>query len=239
MANSQKLTTAPNNNATLVTTVEQITSDKSSIVMVHLQPSFLSLTIGIPVAVALSGLVLAIAVCLFMAACLWRREKSQSKRKPPPQNFSSKPPLEEDMNGYASETSTVWSAYEPLNSIRSKDTTLSKLSLYPKYKGEDKLKSSEPSVYHQQRYCEAPAGRLLPSHASSTCAYEMPGNYEDTGVPTLPPRPSGMGSIVTYPPTFFRPILCPLAPQAILPGQRFITSHSELAYTKLTNDAKK
>ncbi|KAH9280060.1 Delta-like protein D [Echinococcus granulosus] len=237
--NFQKYQSYSTANTTLLTSAEPLTSDKGSIVMVHLQPSFLSLTIGIPVAVALSGLVLAIAVCLFMAACLWRREKTQSKRKPPPQNFSPKFQLEEDMNGYASETSTVWSAYEPLNSLRSDETTLPKLSLYPKLKGEDKIKHLEPSLYHQQRYCEAPSNRPFSTVLSSTSTYETPCSYEDTSVPTLPPRPSRIGSIIAYPPTFLRPILYPFAPQATFPGQRFTKSPTDLAYTTLTEDNKR
>ena len=206
--------------------------------MVHLQPSFLSLTIGIPIAVVLSGLVLAITVCLFMAACLWKREKNELKKEQL-KNFSSKPAQEEDMNGYASETSTVWSAYEPLNSVRSKGTTLSKLSPFPKYKGVDKLKPTEPSPYHQQRYCEAPTGRFISNHVSLTSPYETSDNYERPGVPTLPPRPSRFSSFVTYPSTFLRPILCSFAPQAVFPSQRYISSHSEFAYTTLTSDDKK
>ncbi|KAM7543140.1 hypothetical protein Aperf_G00000015228 [Anoplocephala perfoliata] len=228
-------------NSSPLTSSEALASEKGSIVMVHLQPSFLGLTIGIPVAVALSGLVLAVAVCLFMAACLWRREKKQSQKKPPSaQSFSPKLQPEEDLNGYVSETSTIWSAYEPLNPAGSKDSTLPKPSLYPKYKSiEGKLKTTEPSVYQQQRYYEAPSGRPFSTQVSSTPTYETPGCFDETIGPKLPPRPSRFGPLIAYPPTFLRPILYPFSPQAMYTGRQFVNTSSDLANSSYSGDIKR
>ena len=150
----------------LINATEPLTSGRRNIMMVHLQPSFLGLTISIPVSVALSGLELAVAICLFMAACLWRREKRQSRRKPSPS--LPQPHIDEDANAYASETSTIWSAYEPLNSMRSKETTLSRLSVYPKA-GNGKQHPADASIiYHQQRYCEAPMAGIFSTNLGLT-----------------------------------------------------------------------
>nr|CDS25617.1 neurogenic locus protein delta [Hymenolepis microstoma] len=213
-------------NLSSLTSAQPLNSDKRSIVMVHFQPSFLGLTIGIPVAIALSGVVLAVAVCLFMAACLWRREKRQSQKSfSSSSNFS--PKIEEDPNDYASETSTIWSAYEPLNPMNSKDCTLSKHSNYPKYKGVNAQPKTmeQPSVYHQQRYCEVPTSRAFSTQMTSTQIYEAPG-------PALPPRPSKYGPIISYRPTFLRPILYPFAHHANLSAN----STSDVANTSRRKD---
>uniref|UniRef100_A0A5K3F9X4 Delta-like protein n=1 Tax=Mesocestoides corti TaxID=53468 RepID=A0A5K3F9X4_MESCO len=238
-ATPQKLTSPLVANVTPSTPTDAVSTEKSNVVMVHLQPSFLTLTVGIPVAVALSGLVLAIAVCLFMVACVWRREKNRSKGKPPPQSFFPKLSLEDDVNGYGSETSTIWSAYEPLNPTRSKDTGLPKLSLYPKFKVNDRAKPSEPSLYDQKRYSEAPGGRPYSIHVSPTLTYEQPGGYDETRVPTLPPRPAKAGPLVTYSSTLLRPFFYPLTPQTLFSGQRFLNPPPEVSYADLSNGMKR
>ncbi|VDL88889.1 unnamed protein product [Schistocephalus solidus] len=95
---------------------------KNNVVMVHLQPSFLSLTLGVPVAIVFCGLLLAMLTCAVMAVCMWRKGCAHSSRKcrrTDRTTFSQQnQSLDDEPNVYASETSTIWSNYEPIASLR-------------------------------------------------------------------------------------------------------------------------
>lgn len=194
--------------------------------MVHLQPSFLGLTIGIPVAIVLSGLVVAIAVCFIMAVCVYRREK---QKKVMPLQIPNRPPDDDINNGYGSETSTIWSTYEPLNTVRSNESFLPKLSIYPSSKVDGKLNQpAEPSVYHQQRYAEAPLRGPYTLHFASTPLSHaaMGGDCEPCeATPALPPRPNTR-QLVTYPAHFLRPLLYPVVPKTIISNKYAYASMS-------------
>nr|VZI43443.1 unnamed protein product [Spirometra erinaceieuropaei] len=96
---------------------------KNNVVMVHLQPSFLSLTLGVPIAIVFCGLLLAMLTCAVLAVCMWRKGCVGSRRKfkRPDRTRFSHPhqSLDDEPNVYASETSTIWSNYEPIASLRS------------------------------------------------------------------------------------------------------------------------
>ncbi|VDK71751.1 unnamed protein product [Dibothriocephalus latus] len=95
---------------------------KNNVVMVHLQPSFLSLTLGVPIAIVFCGLLLAMLTCAILAVCIWRKGCAHTRRKcrRNDRGAFSKPnqSLDDEPNIYTSETSTIWSNYEPIASLR-------------------------------------------------------------------------------------------------------------------------
>lgn len=202
---------------------------KDNIVMVHLQPSFLSLTIGVPLAIALCGLLLAVIACIIIGACVWNRDRPKRNN-----DKNDSPRVEDEGNPYTLENSTMWSTYEPISSLR-KNGGLPQQPLTPRREsldsyglqlfGEKKFErnslkekvreiNSAQSTPVYQRYSESPS-RHDPMTITAPLLYSQSPKGAiagKKGTSVLPPRPQP-GSLVTYP-TLLRPIFYQF-PQAL------------------------